>query len=526
MRRSTCYVWIGVVVLGLAISGDLWCEDPPPGETASPYRRPTEVPRGLLEGTLDPDAYILGAGDVLEVGFWGDVNRRETVTVNPDGDVLIAPVGPVDVDGLTLSEVRAVVRQKLSAYYRPSILSVSLISIRSFQVHVVGMVGTPGAVEVTAVTRASQAVDLAGGLSPGASQRNITISRGSDVVPVDLTSYLLLGDNDVNPSIQEGDVVYVPPMLGGVHVFGSVYRPRTYEFVDGETLDRIVRLAGGFRPDAFRESIEIQRFSSDDPTVSEAIYLPAEEGALAGFEVKLDDRIFVRSLLDWHVDAKVEVLGEVRYPGVYVIEDGVETLSEVIERAGGFTERASLAEGRLIRGAYAGRRFPIENELDALKEMQSSSEGKDRDLVKTMSREPKGNVSMNFESVFLDEAAAIDPHLYDGDVIDVPPVSWFVRVAGHVRSPGLVRLTNGETYKYYIRQAGGFASGADTRGTRLIRADGGQRVKPGGEEIRPGDIIWVPMMKDRDWWQITKDVLQVLAQIATIYVVADQISSR
>jgi protein involved in polysaccharide export with SLBB domain len=190
---------------------------------------------------------------------------------------------------------------------------------------------------------------------------------------------------------------------------------------------------------------------------------------------------------------------------VYVIEDGRVRLSEIIERAGGFTEEASLAESRLIRGAYVASTYPVERELSIIRQMEGSLDGRDGDLLKTFSREYEGAVSVNFEKVFLDDEAGYDPPLFDGDIIEVPQVSDFVRVAGHARNPGLIPLKKGEGHKYYIKKAGGYAPGADKGGTRVIRAVGGQRVRPRWEDVHPGDIIWIPAKKDRSWWDVTKD---------------------
>jgi protein involved in polysaccharide export with SLBB domain len=533
MIRSVFRLLIPVLLASMLSSSGVAAEEAGKSEVTGPAGAepaPGEVlmqpSGGVLEGTLDPDTYVLGAGDVLELGFWGDVNRREVVTVNPDGDILIAPVGPVRVDGLTLSDVRDVVKARLAPYYTPGILSVSLVSIRTFQVHVVGMVTTPGAIEATAVTRASQVIGLAGGLVGGASQRNIMIRRGPDTLEVDLSRYLLLGENSTNPFLEGGDVVYVPPRAGMVDVYGSVYRPGGYEFVEGEVLSSLLNLAGGFRPEAVRDQIEIDRFETEDPTVSRLVSVGRQSGETDAFRMEEGDRVFVRAVPGWHTDAKVEVQGEITYPGVYVIEDGLVRLSEIIDRAGGFTDRASLARSRLVRGSYAATGFPVEREIDVIEDIEGSVEGKDSDLLRAIRRESKGAVAVSFERVFLDGDTAHDPVLYDGDIIYVAEVSDFVRVSGHVRTPGLIPLRKGETYRYYIDEAGGFAPGADRGGTRLIKAIGGQRVRPRGEDVRPGDIIWVPAKEDRSWWDVTKDVLQVLAQIATIYLIADTVSSR
>lgn len=526
MRRSAIFAFIALALLAGPVATYATGEEGPTFEASAAAEGTVEYSAGVLEGTLDPAEYMLGAGDVLQIGFWGDVNRREMVTVGPDGDLLIAPVGPVHVNGLTLAEAREVVRRSLAAYYRPSILSVSLVSIRSFQVHVVGAVAEAGAIEVNAVTRVSQAISMAGGFSAAASERNILLRRGGTTIDIDLARYFALGDNGRNPFLDGGDIIYVPPLTAWVEVFGGVPRPGRYEFVDGETAYDIVELAGGLLPEAYLDSIEIQRFTGAGPDASEAVFIDAGRDDLGGFRVAAGDRIFVRTMPDWHRDAKVEIRGEVKYPGVYVVEEGTETLSQLLARAGGLTETASLAEARLVRGVYADADLAVETELTAMRDLQESFDEKDFDLLKTLSRETKGALSLSFESILIGTDGSGDPLLYDGDIIEIPRAVWYVRVAGQVRQPGLVVFRAGQDHDAYVRQAGGFAPGADKRGTKLIRGLTGQRIKPAGESIRPGDIIWIPRRPDREWWKITKDVLQVLAQLATIYVVADEVSKR
>jgi len=481
---------------------------------------------GVLEGGLEADAYVLGPGDVLQIGFWGEVNRSEKVVVNPDGDALIPPLGPVRLAGLVLSEARGLIAERLAPYYRPGILSVSLISVRTFRVHVVGMVKTPGAYEANAVTRVSEAVTLAGGLLGAGSQRGVRVMRRADTLRVDLARYLLLGDNGANPFLNDGDVIHVPPRLEAVEIFGSVYREGQYEFIEGETLGDLVVLAGGLRPEAYAETLEVERFRVDEPTSSEAVFVAGGLEAARGFRLAAGDRVFVRSIPEWHRDARVAILGEVRRPGVYVIDEGVESLSGLVARSGGLTDRASLAEARLVRGIYASTRFPIEAWVDTLFTSRDSFTDKERNLVGTLGREPKGALSLDFEAALGDRRGRPDPTLLDGDVITIPRSSGSVRVSGQVKNPGLVAFKPGAGSSYYVRQAGGFAPGADVRGTRLVTAMSGQMVSPGGMEVRPGDIIWVPRKEEHSWWEVTKDVLQVLAQVATVYVVADQIAAK
>jgi protein involved in polysaccharide export with SLBB domain len=481
---------------------------------------------GALEGNVDPGQYVLGPGDVLAIGFWGDANRSETVFVNPDGDAIVPPVGPIHVAGLTLAEARGLISEKLRVYYRPSVLSISLVSVRSFQVHVVGMVKKPGALEANAVTRVSQVIARAQGLAEAASGRNIRLIRGQDTLRVDLSRYLLLGDNKMNPFVRDGDVVYVPPRYESVPIWGSVYREGLYEFTEGETLGEIIELAGGLRPEALTDSVEVQRFRADDPASSQSMVLALEPTVLGQFTMAPGDRVFVRSVAGWHRDAEATIRGEVEHPGIYVIDDGGETLSQLIARAGGLTEKASLAEARLVRGLYASRHYPVEVMLDSLRIAEGGLSDKDLSLAQTLAREPKGAVSINFESLYAVKGRRLDLPLYDGDVIDIPRASLSVRVSGSVRNPGLVAFKRGESASYYIKQAGGSASRADVRGTRVVTAVSGQTLGPSGTEIRPGDIVWVPQRKDVSWWAGAKNVLELLVQVATIYIVVHQITTK
>jgi len=516
-------VWLLLGTGGL--SGSAWGQETPPREAPSGVEA-HRLTGGSLEGALDPDVYTLGPGDVLQIGLWGDVNRQEAVTVNPSGEILIPPVGPVDVAGRTLEEVRGMVTEILSDYYRPNILSVSLVSLRTFIVHVVGFVDEPGAVEVNGVTRVSQAIALAGGIQTGGSTRNIVVRRNGEALRADLVAYSQIGDNTFNPFLRDGDAIYVPAWSSSVRLYGSVGRPGVYEFVEGETLAGLLRLGGGFRPEAYREEIEVQRFDPLNSDISKSILLKGAPALLAGFDLKTGDRVFIRAIPGWQDDATVEIVGEVRFPGVYVIDEGHATLSGIIQEAGGLTEDASLAEASLIRTSYERREHPIERELEVLRDLADSFEEDEKDLLKTMGREEKGRVAVSFEEVFLGRGESEDALLFDGDVIEIPRASNYVRVAGQVLNPGLVAVVEGKDYSFYIKEAGGYAPDADRGSTVLIRGASGVKIDPWGKDVSPGDVIWVPLSPERDWWQIAKDVISIGAQIATIWLVVDSVSEN
>src|SRR5207244_509337 len=76
---------------------------------------------------------------------------------------------------------------------------------------------------------------------------------------LDLYDYLLRGDASHDLRLDAGDIVFVRPRAGRVRVTGAVVRPATYELKPGETLTDAIAMAGGYRAEADRRSVQIDR---------------------------------------------------------------------------------------------------------------------------------------------------------------------------------------------------------------------------------------------------------------------------
>jgi protein involved in polysaccharide export with SLBB domain len=277
-----------------------------------------------LRGPVDEARYIVGPGDELLIVIWGKSAVTHTASVGPEGELVLPGVAPIPIAGLTLRDAKERVAGRLGDIYRNVEISVSLSSVRTMRVSVLGNVLLPGEYTGTALDLAGEMIEMAGGLGEGASERNISIRRrggGSD--RVDLVRYRNAGDMDANPPILDGDVVFVPNAVALVEVDGAVSWPGTYElgllrrFVDSRTT----------------RSVPVD---ASDP---ESLRLPLSDG----------DQVYVRSETEWRESQRVFVEGEVAHPGPYGINEGVDRLSQVIRRAGGLTERASMRDARIVR---------------------------------------------------------------------------------------------------------------------------------------------------------------------------------
>ncbi|HDS01160.1 MAG TPA: hypothetical protein ENO07_03995, partial [candidate division Zixibacteria bacterium] len=314
--------------------------------------------------------------------------------------------------------------------------------------------------------------------------------------------------------------------VGLVEIYGAVQLPGEYEYVSGETINDLIMLAGGITLDANLNSASLVRFDeAGDSSITLNIPLEAileDPGNPGNMLLMPDDRIFIRSIPDYHRKAQVTIEGEVLYPGVYAVKEDTTTLTEVIAWAGGFTEEASLAEARMFRSGYEAIRDTeldrqIKLSVDQLSEIE-------REYLLLKSDPQQGRVSIDFVELFSNGARGLDVRLKDKDSIIIPKTSLSVRIMGRVLKPGLLTYKSGADVKYYLNQAGGLTKSADKGKIRIIKGASGAILKPSSRvQIEVGDEILVPEKKDVNWWEVTKDVGLFLANLATLYIVIDQI---
>jgi polysaccharide biosynthesis/export protein len=158
--------------------------------------------------------YLLGAEDVLAIAVWKDEHLTKEVVVRPDGFVSFPLVGEVQAAGRTVEEVRADIAKRLAKFIPNPNVSVAVIKVLSYRVYVLGRVNKPGEFMIGHTTDVLQALSLAGGLTPFASENDIRIIRRingrQQVIPVPYGD-LKQGKNlERNALLQRGDVVMVP----------------------------------------------------------------------------------------------------------------------------------------------------------------------------------------------------------------------------------------------------------------------------------------------------------------------------
>ncbi|MEM7788906.1 MAG: polysaccharide biosynthesis/export family protein, partial [Bacteroidota bacterium] len=280
--RRVHWVAVALVAAGLAVSAD--AQIPRLGGAASDLSAAAEAARAAsaarrsldgiaLEGALDPAAYRVGPGDVFLVSIGGSIPRQTEAVVAADGTLIVAEAGSFEVAGRSLGEVQAEVGSALARRYRNVPTGVALAAPREFYVHVSGAVPLPGRQLLGAVSRVSDALELAAGgisgqtlaaydrlVTPPApeddleglttedrariEQQRINLSLANATVQqraraergetwpdfrrlpalrnvrvrhldgtearVDLVRYFATGDTDHNPVLLDGDAIFLP----------------------------------------------------------------------------------------------------------------------------------------------------------------------------------------------------------------------------------------------------------------------------------------------------------------------------
>ena len=241
-----------------------------------------------MQGPADPDEYVLGPDDVIEIKVVNEENLDKVVTVSSDGFITYPLLGDLRVDGLTTAQFRAQVSSLLARDFLvdPEVL-VEVVKPRSKKVYIMGLVKKPGYHELQGDERLLSTLLSAGG--PNSFSTEVRILRmpkqelGGDSsaeslapIVVDLSRLFVEGDQTQNIYLQDGDVLMVAakggqgggvamdgsvPVLGPqqFYVVGSVAKPGIYTYKEDDTvLDAVLR-AGGFTEFAARNDTKVVR---------------------------------------------------------------------------------------------------------------------------------------------------------------------------------------------------------------------------------------------------------------------------
>ena len=299
-----------------------------------------------------PLNYRLGPGDEVIIDIWGASQNTIRQQISPDGTINIQKIGPVNLNGLTISEANDYLKKTLNKIYNglnntndpTSDIRLTLGSIRTIQINVMGEVVQPGTYSLSSFSTVFHALYRAGGVSDIGSLRNVQLVRnGKNIATIDVYQFIMKGNIQDDIRLQEGDVVIVPAYDVLVKIDGKVKRPMRFEMKKDESLSTLISYAGGFEADAYTRSLRVVRQNGQEYEVN-----TVKDLDYSVYKMRNGDVVTAEAILNRFTN-KLEIRGAVYRPGIYQLNGKLNTVRELVNEAQGLTGDAFLNRAVLYR---------------------------------------------------------------------------------------------------------------------------------------------------------------------------------
>ncbi|MBD8552692.1 SLBB domain-containing protein [Sphingomonas sp. CFBP 8764] len=492
-----------------------------------------------------PPSYILNVGDKIQIGMTGSIEGSVQREIDTNGRIFLPKVGSIRLAGTRYGDLKETISRAIGLKYRNFTVNVGIDDLRGVRVYVTGFANNPGAYTVNSLSTMVNAVLAAGGPAAGGSFRSVKLYRNNELVSdFDLYQMLLRGDRSGDATLQNEDVLFIPPVGQQIAVTGSVNNEAIFEIKPGETLDQVLGYAGGTNSLADQSRLLLYRLANYDTIGAKQIdrAQAASTAAADGDIVQiLSAGSLQRSVLRQSVVVRIE--GEVNAPGNYYVPANTP-LSEVLARAGGLTSRAYVYGTRYER--VSEQRAQGEAFDQAIQQLEISLEASPLTADSAINT---GDLAAQRASgrAVLERLRAIKPDgrlvlditpetvalpgeflLENNDRIVVPPRPITVGVFGAVYRPASFVLSDarGNRVEDYVERAGGALRAADRKEIFVVRANGDVVSRRRGAmkaQVLPGDVVFVPIKTQASSvWSKIRDISTIAFQfgIAAATVVA------
>jgi len=324
-----------------------------------------------------------------------------------------------------------------------------------------------------------------------------------------------------------------------VRVAGMIRGPGRYPLVENMRISDLVNAGGRLTESAYTLDAELTRFITEPGKPREIVHQNINlHDALLGNEnanllLQPYDLLNIKEIPLWQEADRVELIGEINFPGEYAIQRG-ETLTDLLRRAGGVTKLSYPQGAVFIREDLRKREQArldvmaanLEAELATISLERSGDPTKIQSagtanqlLTKLKGTEAAGRLVIDLEKIIDAEDINNPIFLRGGDKLYIPSKMQEVSVIGQVFHPTSHLFNDNLSVDEYVELSGGTSKAADNDNIYVVRANGAvQSVKSGWAEdeleLLPGDTIIVPLDADRiSSLKLWTDVSQILYQL-------------
>jgi len=465
--------------------------------------------------------YRINIGDKIQVMFWGAYNQTLVVEVDTQGNIFIPTVGVVHVLGLPASKLNEIIKNAVKKVFKSNVfVYANVMNYQPISVFVTGGVNKPGLYEGLSSDSIIQYLDKAGGINlKDGSFRYIYIKRNNQVVNnIDLYKFLLGGDLNIF-QFKNGDVIVVESLKYYITVSGDVKRPYRFELKNKCTnLKNIKKLS---LPNENVTNVIVNKWIQNKLITTNLSISDDNYRICSGDEVEFFSDFNANNI-------KINIDGEVAGKHTIIVPKGT-TLKDMLSQLN-YSPLANIKAIQLYRKSVAKlQKALIDSQL--------------RDLearVLTASSVTTGGAAIRKEEAqlimdFIQRAKKVQPRgrvvlnnetnlskiiLESDDTIFIPKKSNIITIQGEVKIPGAQTYVPGYKIDDYIKSVGGFTDRADREHVLIIRQNGKIITYDADSFFRknviilPGDSILVLGKPNSENLQITKDITQILYQIA------------
>jgi protein involved in polysaccharide export with SLBB domain len=466
----------------------------------------------------NPD-YVVNVGDEILVRIWGSLTADIRTVVDQQGNIFVPQVGPITVSGVRAGEISAVVEKPIKEVYQNNVaVYVTLVQWQSIGVFVSGFVQYPGRYPGISTESVLEFLSRAGGIDERkGSFRDIRVIRASTIIDtIDLYEFLL---NGVLPTTQfrDGDTIIVGPQRSTIAVSGTVRNGYWFETKSGNGMKgkSLIPLARPLPQSTYAKLIGTR---SGQPLTR---YIPVSQLD----DVRFEDQDSVEFVADAQKKSiTIEVSGSFQSPSVLITDPNV-TLLQVLNYIEVDPDIADTSAVHIRRLSVAQQqKVSLETSLDRLERsllnVSVATEGEavirqaEAELVSKYIARAR-NVIPDGTVVVLDSAGDMaDLRMEDGDTIVIPRKRSVVIVSGEVLAPQAIVYEENQSAKNLIDRAGGFTERADEEQVIIRKTNGQILLGTLDSVVTPGDEIFVIPKIEFKTFQFTKDVVQIIYQIA------------
>ena len=399
-----------------------------------------------------PESYELGPGDELAISIWGAAQNEYNSIITREGYLKIERIGPVYLSGLSISEAKIKLKNRLSkiysginSNYNKVFFDVTLLNSRSIVINIVGNVVAPGTYTLSSLANPLNALYAAGGPNENGSYREIKIIRGEkEIRSLDLYDYFIKGALK-SFSLRDQDVILVPTYKNRIILNGEFKTKGIFELKENESVSDLLVYNGGITSSGVKNTVLINRVDGLSKR-----FETVEKEAFDEYILKDGDIIEARKVGD-EVKNVVSIEGAVMVPGQYELNKNLDIRS-LIKSAGGLKEVALKERAYLIREVDG-----FQQEIISVNLMQSMSHDK------TYLLKSKDNLII----ASIEELSA----------------EKSVTISGEVNAPGTFPFFKGSTVADLILMAKGIKDKGSNKGIIIYRSTYDDSQKNPVEEI-------------------------------------------